>query len=106
MVSPVNTSRLSSRTTAHDSGPERLARPYSVRDLHPLFFASFTWRTKRCVSGTLFVEDGRLRVDNNLTENVIRPFVIGRKNYLFRDTVARASANRTHAISKLLGWRG
>jgi hypothetical protein len=33
--------------------------------------------------------------DNNLTENAIRPFVLGRKNWLFSDTVkgARASAN-------------
>jgi transposase len=28
------------------------------------------------------------RIDNNLTENAIRPFVIGRKNWLFCDTVA------------------
>jgi transposase len=31
----------------------------------------------------LYLEDGRLRPDNNLTENAIRPFVIGRKNWLF-----------------------
>lgn len=47
MVSSVNTSRLLSRAAAHDSRPERLARSFSVRDLHPLFFASLTWRTKR-----------------------------------------------------------
>lgn len=39
------------------------------------------------------VEDGRLRIDNNLTENAIRPFVSGRKNLLFRDTVAGADAS-------------
>lgn len=27
---------------------------------------------------TVYVEDGRLRMDNKLTENGIRPFVIGR----------------------------
>jgi transposase len=34
-------------------------------------------------------------MDNNLVENAIRPFVIGRKNFLFCDTVngANASAN-------------
>ena len=33
--------------------------------------------------------------DTNLVENAIRPFVVGRKNWLFADTVAgaRASAN-------------
>ena len=30
-----------------------------------------------------YVEDGRFQIDNNLTENTIRPLAIGRKNYLF-----------------------
>lgn len=30
-----------------------------------------------------YVDDGRLRPDNNLAENAIRPFVVGRKNWLF-----------------------
>ena len=44
---------------------------------------------------TVYTEDGRLNIDNNLCENAIRPFVIGRKNHLFSDTVsgAKASAN-------------
>lgn len=42
----------------------------------------------------VFLEDAAISLDNNLTENAIRPFVIGRKNWLFSDTVwgARASA--------------
>ncbi len=42
-----------------------------------------------------YLDDGRLRIDTNLVENSIRPFVIGRKNWLFADTVkgAQASAN-------------
>jgi transposase len=42
-----------------------------------------------------FLEDARYPLDNNAAENAIRPFVIGRKNWLFSDTVAgaRASAN-------------
>lgn len=31
----------------------------------------------------LYTEDGRLNIDNNLTENSIRPVTLGRKNYLF-----------------------
>ena len=31
----------------------------------------------------IYIEDGRLRPDNNLVENAIRPFVVGRKNWLF-----------------------
>jgi len=30
-----------------------------------------------------YVEDGRLQIDNNLTENAIRPSAIGKKNWLF-----------------------
>ncbi len=45
MVSPVNASRQPSRTAAHHSGPERLARPYSAVDSHLLSFASLSWRT-------------------------------------------------------------
>ncbi|MEN8176035.1 MAG: IS66 family transposase [Pseudomonadota bacterium] len=42
-----------------------------------------------------YLEDGRLSIDNNATERAIKPFVIGRKNWLFSDTPrgARASAN-------------
>ena len=31
----------------------------------------------------LFLEDGRLEIDNNLVENAIRPTAIGKKNWLF-----------------------
>lgn len=43
----------------------------------------------------VYVQDGRLNIDNNPAENAIRPFVIGRKNWLFSASVngAKASAN-------------
>ncbi len=31
----------------------------------------------------LYTSDGKLEIDNNLVENVIRPVALGRKNYLF-----------------------
>ena len=40
-----------------------------------------------------YCEDGRLEIDNNLCENAIRPFVIGRRNWLFSDTVNGAKAS-------------
>jgi len=42
-----------------------------------------------------YLEDGRWPIDNNPAENAIRPFVIGRKNWLFSATPkgADASAN-------------
>ena len=44
---------------------------------------------------TVYCEDGRLDIDNNAAERAIRPFVIGRNNWIFSDTVkgAKASAN-------------
>lgn len=39
------------------------------------------------------LEDGRIEVDNNLCENAIRPFVMGRKAWLFCDTPAGAEAS-------------
>jgi transposase len=40
-----------------------------------------------------YVEDGNLTIDNNLAENSIRPFVIGRKNWLFSGTPEGAEAS-------------
>ncbi len=42
-----------------------------------------------------FLDDARLRLDNNTAENAIRPFVVGRKNWLFCDTPAGAEASAT-----------
>ncbi len=41
----------------------------------------------------LYVKDGNHPIDNNACENSIRPFVIGRRNWLFADTVAGANAS-------------
>lgn len=42
-----------------------------------------------------FLENGSWPLDSNLVENAIRPFVVGRRSWLFADTVggANASAN-------------
>jgi len=40
-----------------------------------------------------FLNDGRFPIDNNVAENTLRPFVLGRKNWLFSDTVAGAKAS-------------
>ena len=37
--------------------------------------------------------DGRLDIDNNIAERAVKPFVIGRKNWLFSDTVQGAEAS-------------
>ncbi|MCP5066992.1 MAG: IS66 family transposase [bacterium] len=39
------------------------------------------------------LDDGRIPLDTNRVENAIRPFVVGRKAWLFADTVAGAKAS-------------
>jgi transposase len=40
-----------------------------------------------------FLEHGNVDISNNLAENAIRPFVVGRKNWLFCDTVKGADSS-------------
>ncbi len=50
---------------------------------------------------TVFLEDGRVEIDNNLIENTIRPSAVGKKNWLF---IGDAGAgNRAAAFYTLLG---
>lgn len=43
----------------------------------------------------VFLQDGRLELDNNRSERSIKPFVIGRKNWLFANTPRGANASAT-----------
>ena len=43
-----------------------------------------------------YLHDGRLEIDNNLTEQQIKPFVIARKNFLFAHSVNGAQALCAH----------
>ena len=40
-----------------------------------------------------YLDDGAYPIDNNRAENAIRPFVIGRKNWLFSQSMRGASAS-------------
>lgn len=42
-----------------------------------------------------YVDDGRLSIDNNRAERAVKPFVIGRKNWLFSHTANGAHASAT-----------
>jgi transposase len=42
-----------------------------------------------------FLKDGRVEIDNNLLENTIRPFAIGRKNWMFMGSPSGAKAGAT-----------
>ncbi|MCR5403867.1 MAG: IS66 family transposase [Butyrivibrio sp.] len=41
----------------------------------------------------IYLEDGNCSLSNNLSENAIRPFTVGRKNWLFSDTPNGAEAS-------------
>lgn len=46
-----------------------------------------------CSRLTRYTARGDLPIDNNRCENAIRPFVVGRKAWLFSDTPAGANAS-------------
>ena len=49
---------------------------------------------------TVYLEDGRVEIDNNPVENAIRPIAIGKKNWLFAGS--EAAGQRAAAIQSLL----
>lgn len=53
-----------------------------------LLYAHNEWKNL-----TRYLDDGILQIDNNFIENAIRPFAIGRKNWLFSDSVDGANAS-------------
>jgi len=42
-----------------------------------------------------YLKDGRIEIDNNLLENAIRPFALGRKNWMFMGSPSGAKAGAT-----------
>lgn len=52
-----------------------------------------TYVQNRRDSAETYLEDGRCSFSNNLSENAIRPFTVGRKNWLFSSTVDGAQAS-------------
>jgi transposase len=65
------------------------------QDVNPqgLLGKAITYTQREWSRLVVYLEDGRLAIDNNIVENAIRPFAIGRKNWLFSDTVAGAKAS-------------
>ena len=54
---------------------------------------AITYSINQKASLGVFLEDGRIELSNNRAENAIRPFVIGRKGWLFADTTKGAKAS-------------
>ena len=66
---------------------QKIALPKS-----PLGKALF-YSIKHWDSLTQYINDGRLEIDNNRSERAIKPFVIGRKNWLFNTSTKGAKAS-------------
>ena len=91
--------------TAEERYKERLAK------IKPLLDELFAWLESLQVSGKsklagaaqyalhekpylyTFLEDGNVPIDNNRAENAIRPFAVGRKNWLFSNTANGAKCS-------------
>lgn len=55
--------------------------------------AALTYLANQWETLVVFLADGRASLSNNRMENHIRPFAVGRKNWLFSDTSAGADAS-------------
>ena len=55
--------------------------------------AAITYWLNQWPKLTTYLEDGRINIDNNRAERAIKPFVIGRKNWLFSNTPRGAKAS-------------
>lgn len=70
-----------------------------LKDLEPktppkgILGKAITYTLNQWKQLTLYLDYGFIPMDNNLAENAIRPFVVGRKNWLFCDSVAGAEAS-------------
>lgn len=76
---------LKTRVTVANGGGTAKAMDYSIR---------------RWTALSLYATDGRLPIDNNPVENVIRPIAIGKKNWLF--VGSERAGQRAAAIQSLL----
>ena len=53
---------------------------------------AFTYLKNQLPKLSIYTEDGRLNIDNNIAENHVRPIAVGRKNWLFATSAKGATA--------------
>ncbi len=53
---------------------------------------AFTYLKNQLPKLSIYTEDGRLNIDNNIAENHVRPIALGRKNWLFTTSTKGATA--------------
>ena len=95
--------KTSSEILGLRNSPEHLARIAALREragsIDPAP-GSLLERAVRYMNGLgeelyTFLSDGRVPMDNNLAERVVKPFVIDRKNFLFSKSESGAEASAT-----------
>ncbi|MES2742477.1 MAG: transposase, partial [Pseudomonadota bacterium] len=60
---------------------------------HSLIGKAISYALGQWVYLCRYIDDGRAPIDNNLIERDIRPFAVGRKNWLFANSTAGAQAS-------------
>lgn len=60
-----------------------------------VFGLAITYALNAWPSINIYLEDGRLNIDNNPVENKIRPFALGRRNWLFMGNMRGANSAAT-----------
>lgn len=68
---------------------------FKAQKLDGAIAKAFVYLNNQFVKLCVYLEDGRLNIDNNGAENHIRPMVLGRKNWLFATSVKGAKAIAT-----------
>ena len=93
-VTYTDASRVLERLQAYLQDQRAAALPKS-----PLS-AAIGYALRNWVALTRYLEDGRLKIDNNGAEQALRPIVLGRKNWLFAGS--EAAAHRTAILCSLV----
>jgi transposase len=65
---------------------------FKAQELCGAIAKAFVYLNNQFIKLCVYLEDGRLHIDNNGAENHIRPMVLGRKNWLFSTSVKGAEA--------------
>lgn len=68
---------------------------FTAQELSGAIAKAFVYLNNQFTKLCVYLEDGRLNIDNNGAENHIRPMVLGRKNWLFATSVKGAKAIAT-----------
>ena len=94
----LNTQELLEQRQRHSVPVLQSIEALLLANIHVVMPGSLLGKALHYMSGQwsklkLYVTAGEYPIDNNACENSIRPFVIGRKNWLFSDTVAGANAS-------------